>query len=208
MAYTKKTQSSTVKKKATEDVNATESTVKESVVETVQKTETETVKEVKTTPVKVKKTFDNETPIPCTSITAGELGMLGIKSGINYTWAGRGDVTDVEYQDLVAAIRSGKKHITEPYFIINDDDFLEEYPQVKKIYGEIYSIGDLRKVITDLDPQSMRLTIESLPNGAKESIKNIASTMIANHQIDSIDKIKVLDKIYDTKFMLMTELFD
>jgi hypothetical protein len=168
---------------------------------------TETVKtEINTG--KNERVFKETDPISCTSITAGKLGMLGLKSGINYTWAGRGDETEVEYQDLVAAIRSGKRHITEPFFIINDEEFLEKFPQVKKIYGEMYSIGDLRKVITDLDPASMKITIENLPNGAKESIKNIASSMIAKGQIDSVKKINVLDEIYDTKFMLMTELFD
>ena len=141
------------------------------------------------------------------SITPGQLGMFGLKTNIHYSWAARGDETEVEYQDLVAAIRSGKKHITEPYFIIKDDDFLESFPNVKKIYGDMYSIKDLRSVITDLDANSMKLTIDSLPSGAKESIKNIVSSMIMNGQIDSVSKIKTLDEIYDTKFMTMTELY-
>jgi hypothetical protein len=155
---------------------------------------------------KTERVFKDSDPITCTSITAGKLGMLGIKTGIDYTWAGRGDDTEVEYQDLVAAIRSGKKHITEPFFIIKDEDFLNKFPQVRQIYGGMYSIGDLRKVITELDADSMRLTIENLPSGAKESVKNIASTMISKGQIDSVKKIQILDEIYDTKFMLMTEL--
>lgn len=53
----------------------------------------------------------------------------------------------------------------------------------------------------------MKLTINSLPSGAKESIKNIVSSMIMNGQIDSVSKIKTLDEIYDTKFMTMTELY-
>ena len=71
----------------------------------------------------------------------------------------------------------------------------------------MYSIKDLRSVITDLDANSMKLTIDSLPSGAKESIKNIVSSMIMNGQIDSVSKIKTLDEIYDTKFMTMTELY-
>ena len=70
----------------------------------------------------------------------------------------------------------------------------------------MYSIKDLTDVLK-LDAASMKKTINNLPAGAKESIKNIASTMIAKGQLDSVQKIKILDEIFDTKFMLMTELF-
>lgn len=159
-------------------------------------------------PVEVKepKKFKDTDAIECVSIVAGELGMIGIKSNINYRWSGRGDKTEVEYQDLVAAIRSGKKHISEPYFIIKDNDFLAQFPQIDKIYASMYSYNDLRDVFK-LDASKMRSVIKNLPSGAKESIKNIASSMISKGQLDSIQKIKVLDEIFDTKFMLMTELY-
>ena len=89
------------------------------VVTTEENIEIET-KPVETKPIKKtipeasvpkKPVYTNETPIPCLSIVSGELGMQGIKSGINYRWAERGDVTDVEYQDLIAAIRSNASFI-------------------------------------------------------------------------------------------------
>jgi len=190
--------------------------VKNEIIETAEVVATETVdviaeekpiavaEKVVTKPVE--KTFEATDPIECVSITSGELGMIGIKSGINYKWAGRGDVTEVEYQDLVAAIRSGKKHIFAPFFIIIDKDFLSKWPNVEKTYASMYSIKDLTDVLK-LDAASMKKTINNLPAGAKESIKNIASTMIAKGQLDSVQKIKILDEIFDTKFMLMTELF-
>lgn len=153
-----------------------------------------------------KRKFRESDPIECVSITSGTLGMIGIKSGINYRWAGRNDVTEVEYQDLVAAIRSGKKHITKPFFIIKDKDFLKEFPQVAKVYDSMFSINDLKDVFQLSAPQ-MKKTILSLPTGAQESIKHIASDMIARGSLDSVAKIKALDEIFETKFMLMTELF-
>lgn len=167
----------------------------------------EPVKEVVETPVKkVAKKYSATDPIECVSITAGELGMIGIKSRINYRWAGRGDVTEIEYQDLVAAIRSSKKHVFQPYFLIQDDEFVAQFPQLKKVYDSMYSISDLKDVFK-MTPAAMKKTILSLPDGAKQSIKNIASTMISKGQLDSVAKIKALDEIFDTKFMLMTELF-
>lgn len=165
--------------------------------------ETNEVSEVKVE----KKVYLNETPVACMSIVSGELGMEGIKSRINYRWAERGDVTDVEYQDLVAAIRSNASFIIKPYFIIMDDEFVKQFPQVEKIYKSLYSIHDLKDVLR-MPVADMKATILSLPDGAKESIKNIAATMINNGTLDSVQKIRVLDEIFDTKLMMLTELYD
>lgn len=176
--------------------------ISEELTNTVDVEETIECTEKKIEPRKFKETD----PIVCKSITSGELGMVGGKTGINYTWAGRGDETEVEYQDLVAAIRSGKKHITAPTFIIMNEDFLAQFPQVENVYSSMYSFSDLKDILK-LSPSQMKNVIESLPVGAKESIKNIASTEISKGTLDSVHKIKILDEIFDTKFMLMTELF-
>lgn len=177
--------------------------VNEEVVETVA------VEDVKTATVTKpeKKKFTSDEGIDCVSITSGELGMIGIKSGINYRWAERGDVTQVEYQDLVAAVRSNKSYIFKPLFIIKNDDFVAEFPQLNRAYSAMYSIRDLRDVLK-MPAAQMKSTILSLPEGAKESIKNIAATMINNGSLDSIQKVKILDEIFDTKLMLLTELFN
>lgn len=191
--------------------NSVENAVDTEITTTVVSVNTESPKiaEVKTEEVsKVeKKVYTNETPIPCMSIVSGELGMEGIKSNINYRWAERGDVTDVEYQDLVAAIRSSASFIIKPYFIIMDDEFVKQFPQVEKIYKTLYSIHDLKDVLR-MPATEMRTTILSLPDGAKESIKNIAATMINNGTLDSVQKIRILDEIFDTKLMMLTELYD
>lgn len=154
--------------------------------------------------------FKADDPIPCTSIFCGELGMIGEKSGINYRWLDNGDTTDVDYQDLVMAIRLGKKQVFAPYFIIRDEDFIKKFPQLKDIYASIYTAGDLKKVIMDLDPQSMKLTIQGLPEGAKESVKNIAANMVQNGQFDnlSIAKIRILDEIFGTQLILLSDLVE
>lgn len=171
-------------------------------------TETATVSEPVKKQVTKKKEYEENTPILCTSITCGELRMEGIKSGLQYTWLDRGDSTEVEYQDLVAAIRVAKMQVMSPCFIIEDEDFVERYPKLKEVYANIYSVGDLRKIITELDAQSMKLTIMSLPEGAKNSVKNIAATMVQNGQFDdlSISKIKVLDELFGTNLLLLSDL--
>jgi hypothetical protein len=156
---------------------------------------------------KAERKFESTDGIPCRSITVGKLLMEGIKSKILYRWADAGDVTEVEYQDLVAAIRSGESFITKPFIIIDDEDFIAKYPQVQKIYESMYSITDLRDVLK-LSPKQMEKAILAMPEGAKNSIKHLASGMISNGSLDSVKKIKILDDIFDTKLMLMTELFN
>lgn len=151
--------------------------------------------------------YTPEEAIPCESITSGELGMVGIKSNINYRWADRNDITDVEAQDLIAAIRSNSEYITKPYFIIRDEEFVEQHKQVKDIYENLYSYADLKDVLK-LSASQMKSVIKTLPDGAKESVKSIAATMIQNGTLDSVNKIKILDELFDTKMMLMTDLYE
>ena len=196
-------------KKTTKPAKAEIDTVEETVVETTNEVtvevEPEVVKEVKK---KEPKKFEATDGIPCRSITSGGLYMSGIKSHILYEWADNGDITEVEYQDIVAAIRSNVSYISKPYFIIEDEDIIAQFPQLDKIYASMYSIKDLKDVLTKTTPSGMKTTILSLPEGAKESIKNIASQMISNGTLDSVQKIKIIDEIFNTELMLMTGLFN
>lgn len=195
-------------------------TMKKTNNKTTTKTETkplveETVKTVEVVEVvetviekKEPRKFEATDGISCRSITSGGLYMEGIKSHIMYEWSDNGDITEVEYQDIVAAIRSNVSYINKPYFIIEDEDIIAQFPQLNKIYASMYSFKDLRDVLTKTTPSGMKATILSLPDGAKESIKNIASQMISNGTLDSVQKIKILDEIFNTELMLMTGLFN
>lgn len=134
--------------------------------------------------------------------------MSGLKSSILYEWIDAGDVVEVEYQDLLAAIRSHNGYIMRPLFVIENADVIEHYPQIKKLYESLYSVGELEDVILDLDPASMKATILSLPEGAQTSISHLASKMVSDGRLDSVKKIKILDEIFDTDMTVMTGLFN
>jgi len=159
------------------------------------------------TDVKQPKKYANDDGILCESITAGELGMIGAKSGNNYTWMCYGDTTEVEYADLVAAIRLRKGHIFAPLFIIRDEDFLAKYPQVNDVYNSMYTTSDLEDIFM-LPAAQMKEVVKSLPFSVQKTIANMASAMITDGRLDSVQKIKVLDELFDTKLMLITELLD
>ena len=71
----------------------------------------------------------------------------------------------------------------------------------------MYTTQDLREIF-NLTPSQMKNVILTLPEGAKQSIRNMAASMIEKGTLDSVQKIKILDEIFDTKLMLMTELFN
>lgn len=155
--------------------------------------------------VVVPRKFAADELIRCVSITSGELLMIGEKTKSLYRWADRGDEQDIEYQDLIYATRANSGFVFKPRFIVDDEEFLRQNPSVKEKYETMYTLNDIKDVLS-LDPKSMKQTILSLPDGAKDSIKSIAATMIANGTLDSVTKIKILDEIFNTQLMLMTEL--
>lgn len=186
------------KKKAQEKVEETPIVVEETpIVE-----ETTIAEEEK--PI-VKKTFSDTDLIPCVSITPGELFVVGDKSKNLYTFADNDYLVEIEYRDLKYAAASRDKMMYRPRYIVQDRDFLKEFPELEKVYGDLYSGSDLQKILK-LSPSEMKRTIEKLPLGAKDALKSIAATQIDNKQLDSIQRVKVLDEVFGTE--LMTRLVD
>ena len=168
----------------------------------------ETKEEVTTTAkVKEKKKFDSEDLISCRSVTVGGLSLEGAKSGDHYRWLEYGDVTEVEYRDLAGLVRSKSSYLFYPYFIVEDDDFIEEFPLLKQFYDESYTVEDLEEILS-LPYSQIKGVLDTLPKGAKETIKNIASTQIANGQLDSVRTIKVLDEYFGTELNLLASMFE
>lgn len=147
------------------------------------------------------KTFDKEELIDCMSICNGGLTIVGDKSGNVYTWADYGDVEPVEYQDLLFLTRSKKPCVFTPRFIIEDEDFIAQHPELSKLYDSMYSTSDITDIL-DLPVRQMKQAIEQLPKGALESLKGIAGSMIDAGKLDSIEKIKTLDGIFGTNLLL------
>lgn len=161
---------------------------------------TETVKE------KTKRVFEPNDYITCRSITQGALYIEGEKTNMLYEWSRYGDEIDVEYRDLVAWVRSKSPFIFNPNIIVEDNDFVEEFEQLRRFYAQAYSVKDLKKIL-DLPVDKMIAEIKVLPKTAYESIAGLASSGVANGTIDSVKKIKALDELFDTDLSLLSDLF-
>lgn len=149
----------------------------------------------------VVKKYNNTDTIPCRSICNGRLFIDGARSKIFYQWADYGDIVDVEYQDLLFMIRSNDANIMLPRIIIEDEEFVSQNKNLEKLYESLYSMQDFREILS-LSPSQMRDAILSLPKGAQNAIKGVASTMIDNGTLDSVAKIKIIDEIFGTNLLL------
>ena len=178
-------------------------TIKEEVIEEVKEVEKEPVKKVEK---KTKKTFDQEEGVLCRSVTEGLLLVGGPKTGMTYRFTDYGVEQDIEYRDLVAIVRSKFQYIDYPYFVILDDDFIEEFPQVKRFYEDNYPLDDLRSVLKE-PIDTMIEIIEKLPKGAVDSLKNMIATDVSLGQINEIDRLNALNKFYGVDFLAINEVF-
>lgn len=149
----------------------------------------------------VKKSFKDTDLIKCVSVTVGKLIMIGQKSEDKYTWDGMNDVTEVEYRDLMAAIRKHSALVFKPRFVIEDKDFLAQNPEIEELYGSLYTPEDINKIL-DLSADKMKDYIEQMPQGAKDALLGIAIQKIDRGQLDSIQRIKVIDEIFGTQMLL------
>ena len=146
--------------------------------------------------------FEQEDLILCRSMVSGQLFIEGTRSKLLYTFADYNDVCDIEYRDLIYMVRTyNNRFVYEPWIIIEDEDFIAENPKLAELYESMYTKGDLMEII-NLPISQMVDTINALPMGCKNALKGIAATMIDNGQLDSIQKIKALDEIFETNMLL------
>ena len=205
MATTKKTtttkaKASAVKKEVTNnEVVETVLPVEDDVQEEIAKSEV--IKEV----VKQKKVFTDSDYITCRSVWSGGLNVVS-QSGNLYKFKDYGFDCDINYRDLVTMIKRGSEHVFLPRFVILDEDFLQDYPTVQRVYGTMYTKEDLLDIL-DLPVSRMRTEIEKLPKATKNSMRNLVSTQIANGKLDSISKVRALTEIFGSDFNLLSDLF-
>lgn len=171
-------------------------------VEETEKVEKPKKAPEKKEPEKKAKEYDPEDTIPCRSLISGILFVIGERSRRTYEWADYGDVTEVEVRDLTFMIKSRNNvNIYGPRIIILDDEFVAQNKELDNFYTNVFKTKDLMDIVNLPLPQ-MKKEIEYLPDVAKESLKNILATMIHNHSLDSVQKIKALDEILGTQLIL------
>lgn len=208
MATTKKitsTKKPTTRTTATKKVasNKVENTANKTVTKELENTAEEVVLEEEVT--KEPKNFKETDLIPCMCVFPGSVGMTGKRTRNVYHWDGMGSIEYVEFQDLRSEVLNKKStYIYEPLIIISDDDFLDLNPKLHELYSDYYTPDEIIEVIEDSCPEEMKEFIENLPYKLKDNVKTIASTLIQNGELDSIRKVKIIDKIFGTNLEVIS----
>lgn len=167
----------------------------------------EEVLETVKTEKKAKKKFEQTDYIRCRSVVSGGLFLEGSKTRQVYSWTEYGDEAEIEYRDLAAEVRQRSEFVFGPRFIVEDDDFIEEFPQLKQFYNQYYSVRELGDIL-ELPINQMAKKIEELPKGAKETLRTLAASRISSGLIDSVSKIKKLDEIFNTDLEFLSSLMN
>jgi hypothetical protein len=159
---------------------------------------TEKAKKADTVKKSIKK-FAPDEAIECTSVTGGELILIGAKTKFQYTWADYGDTAYVEYQDLQALQSRKSGFLTKPRFIIEDEDLVEQWgAMLKPIYSQIKDKSI--EAMFALTPAKFKEKLSSVPSGIKDSVKTKAAQMIASEELNDIRIIKIIDEVLGTEF--------
>lgn len=148
--------------------------------------------------------FSDKDLIPCKSVTSGGLNFIG-NSGNKVRFEDYGMIEYIEYGDLRREAQSANpnNYLFYPRFVVVDSEFVEEFPKLEEFYSKFYTEqGDFEEIL-DLPQERMVEEINKLPKGCKECIKGIVATKIDDGSIDSVQKIKVLDKVFGTNMLLM-----
>ena len=151
--------------------------------------------------VATKKEYKDGDKIPCVSITVGGLNFVGDKSGDLYQWINLGDVVGVEYRDLVSAVRSHSVFVYEPRFVIQDEDFLAQHDDILVRYGQLYTPQDIEQVLAMPAPQ-LEKTLKKMPVGAQNAVRDLAVRKIDSGELDSVQRVKVIDSFFGTELVL------
>lgn len=165
-------------------------------VETTTKKETSTKKQAHK--------FSPDDMIPCRSVTYGELLLEGFKTKALYTWANEGDVTYVEYQDLQALQSRKSRFLTDPLFIIEDEDLVSNWSStLKSIYDKVEE-ENLEELLK-LPVAKLKNKLKASPDGVKNSVKSMAAAKILAGEFDSLNRIKAIDEVLGTQLISMIQ---
>lgn len=177
--------------------------------ETIKQTKLDTDEElIEKTPKKgasqkkVAKKFDSSDLIECRSVTGGRLILIGPKTKFQYNWEDYGDVTEVEYQDLLSLQSRKSGFLVKPRFIIEDEELVEQWSSMlKPIYDKIIT-QDIEDFL-NLPINKFRAQLKVIPEGLQDAIKTKVAQMIKNDELYDIRKAREIDEAWGTDFVGM-----
>ena len=193
-------------KKAPAKSKKKEEAPKDEIKEEPKKESKKESKEAKPSVVHKKKSFDDNDLIACRSVTNGKYIYTGKATGTPSRFMNYGDIEYIAYKDLrMAANNTGSNTCCyAPFIIVDNEEFVEEFPKLKEFYAGMYTTKDYIQILA-LSPEEMARAIEKMPKVAKETLKGLVATMIKEGSIDSLKKIKTLESVFGAQTFITNE---
>lgn len=127
------------------------------------------------------------------------VGFISRKTGIQYSWAEKGDVETMTVKDILAMETRSKRYLRTPWLVIDDERLIEAL-RLGELYGLIEKVADIDNLI-DLGVEEISRVFEKLPNEYKKSFRNEIYVKVKTHELKDITIISALSEILDIDLM-------
>lgn len=127
------------------------------------------------------------------------VGFISRKTGIQYSWAEKGDTETMTVKDILAMETRSKRYLRTPWLVIEDERLIEAL-KLGELYGLIEKVSDVDNLI-DLGVEEIRRVFEKLPNEYKKSFRNEIYVKVKTHELKDITIISALSEILDIDLM-------
>lgn len=137
------------------------------------------------------------------SVTYGGVSYVSPKTKMLTRWSQYGDVQPMEYAELVTMKASNRAFLFNPLVVVDDEQVAEKLG-LTELYRELEEVADLDGFF-GVDLLKMQSTIQKLPKGAKETVRQKASEMVRSGKLYDTRKIKMLERELSIDLMILVD---
>lgn len=138
---------------------------------------------------------ENDRLIPVMNITAHGLVYLSRRTGAEWNWERYGDIEYVEMQELLTMRNSQRRFLDEPWILIMDEEVVH-YLGLEKMYEKMVHPDNIESVFK-MNNEKFKEVLDSAPKGIAQLIVGRAVEKVANGELDSMYKIKLLNEKFN-----------
>ena len=147
-----------------------------------------------------KRKVNKDDEVVCKNITNGTLVYVSKKTGAVWEMEGYGATEIFDVAELVTMKASYSRILTEPWMVIEDDDVID-YLGLRNIYDKISVPLTEIDSFFDKPVTKMEKALAVAPNGIKTLIASRAITLINEGKLDSVSKIKLIEKTLNIELL-------
>jgi hypothetical protein len=149
--------------------------------------------------IRRKEMLDKQMLVPIMNVTNGRLIYQSRKTGSEFQFERYGDIEYIELYELLTMRSSQRKFLDEPFVIVLDDD-VADYLGLTNNYRKLTHATEIDGIF-DLPLEHYTDVIKSAPKGLAHLIVSKAKEKLENKQLDSVQKVQVIEDIYNVEII-------